>query len=89
MRSLATLRAEGPIYRYVESREDLLDGIVEVALSELKVESSRQGDWRQHLREHAYGFRRLALAHREVFPSSSPGPWPAPLPGVPWAPSGR
>jgi AcrR family transcriptional regulator len=67
------------VYRYVESRQDLLDGIVATALVELKVEYGPEGDWQQHLREYAYGFRRLALAHREVFPLLVTRPLASPL----------
>jgi AcrR family transcriptional regulator len=67
------------VYRYVESREDLLDGIVAAALAELNVEPTRSGDWQQHLREYAYGFRRLALAHREAFPLILTRPLASPL----------
>ena len=67
------------VYRHVQSREDLLDGIVAAALAELEVEPSSQGDWQQHLREYAYGFRRLALAHRLAFPLLVTRPLASPL----------
>jgi AcrR family transcriptional regulator len=81
MRALAEeLRVDAmTVYRHVESRQDLLDGIVATALTELRVESSPEGNWRQHLREYAYGFRRLALAHREVFPLLVTLPLASPL----------
>lgn len=81
MRALAEDLGVDPmtVYRYVQSREELLDGIVEAALSELKVETGPEGDWQQHLREYAYGFRRLALAHRQVFPLLVSRPLASPL----------
>jgi AcrR family transcriptional regulator len=81
MRALAEELGVDPmtVYRYVESREALLDGIVEAVLGELKVEPGPEGDWQQHLREYAYGLRRLALAHRQVFPLLVTRPLASPL----------
>ncbi len=81
MRALAVELGIDPmtVYRYVQNREELLDGIVEAALAELMVESGADRDWQQHLREYAYGFRRLALAHREVFPLFVTRPLVSPL----------
>ncbi|WP_338198731.1 TetR/AcrR family transcriptional regulator C-terminal domain-containing protein [Candidatus Nephthysia bennettiae] len=81
MRALAEELGIDPmtLYRYVQNREQLLDGIVEAALAELMVESGPEGDWQQHLREYAYGFRRLALAHRQVFPLFVTRPLVSPL----------
>ena len=67
------------VYRHVRNREELLDGIVAAALGELEVVPSSEGDWQQHLREYAYGFRRLALAHREAFPLFVTRPLASPL----------
>jgi AcrR family transcriptional regulator len=81
MRALAEELGVDPmtVYRYVESREELLDGIVEAVLAQLKVQPGPEGDWQQHLRAYAYGFRRLALAHRQVFPLLVTRPLASPL----------
>jgi AcrR family transcriptional regulator len=81
MRALANELRVDPmtLYRYIQNREELLDGIVEVALGELRVESGPAGDWQQHLREYAYGFRRLALVHRQAFPLFVTRPLASPL----------
>jgi AcrR family transcriptional regulator len=57
------------LYRYAPDRAALLDGIVELVLSELDVDDvgADSGDWQTHLRRGAHSFRSLALAHPHVF----------------------
>ena len=50
------------LYRYAASKAALLDGVVELVLSELVIDSDAQ-DWREELRQLARDYRRLALAH--------------------------
>lgn len=50
------------LYRYVASKDDLLDGIHERILSELSV-PPLDGHWREALRELARAFRRTLEAH--------------------------
>lgn len=72
------------LYRYVPSRENLLDGVVETVIDELygdpEVRMSAPGsDWRDYLRRLANGVRRVALAHPQVFPLVATRP-----PAAPW-----
>lgn len=71
------------LYRYVPSREDLLDGIVERVLAELQEDPDvlvhpRQG-WQDYLVRLAHGLRKLALAYPQVFPVLATRPA-----GAPW-----
>jgi AcrR family transcriptional regulator len=71
------------LYRYVPSREKLLDGVVETVVDELysdpDVQLRPDGDWQDYLRHLARGVRRLAIAHPEVFPIVATRP-----PAAPW-----
>jgi AcrR family transcriptional regulator len=71
------------LYRYVPSREKLLDGIVETVVDELYDDPDVQMDaangWRAYLQRLAHGVRRIALAHPEVFPLIATRP-----PAAPW-----
>ena len=72
------------LYRYVPGRENLLDGIVETVIDELYGDpevhmSTSPQDWRDYLRRLAYGVRRIALAHPQVFPLVATRP-----PAAPW-----
>ena len=70
------------LYRHVQGRDDLLDGIVEYLVDQLygdpdvHLESSR---WPDYLVRLAHGVRRIALAHPEVFPLIATRP-----PAAPW-----
>ncbi|MGO2003063.1 TetR/AcrR family transcriptional regulator [Arthrobacter rhombi] len=71
------------LYRYVPSREDLLDGIVEQVLMELQEDPDvfvdpRQG-WQDYLVRLAHGLRKLAIAYPQVFPILATRPT-----GAPW-----
>ena len=71
------------LYRYLPSRESLLDGIVEQVVDELyadpEVHVVPQGDWQDFVVRLAHGVRRLALRHPQVFPLIATRP-----PQAPW-----
>ncbi|MBF6171865.1 TetR/AcrR family transcriptional regulator [Nocardia blacklockiae] len=60
------------LYRYVHSREDLLSGIVDHLVDELRTDqlaARRQEDgWQDFLVRLAHGVRQIALDHPELFP---------------------
>ncbi len=70
------------LYHYVQGREDLLDGIVELVIDDLygdpDVHMSTH-DWQDYLQRLAHGVRRIALAHPQVFPLIATRP-----PAAPW-----
>jgi AcrR family transcriptional regulator len=81
------------LYRYVPSREELLDGIVETVLDALhhdpEVHLHAEHGWQDYLQRLAHGIRRIALAHPAVFPlvATRPpdAPWiRPPLRSLPW-----
>jgi AcrR family transcriptional regulator len=51
------------LYRYVESKEALLDGLGDLVLRELELPDDSTTDWREALRAVARSFRRLLIAH--------------------------
>ncbi|MGY1814996.1 TetR/AcrR family transcriptional regulator [Blastococcus sp. SYSU D00820] len=71
------------LYRYVPSRENLLDGVVESVIDELygdpDVHLEAAHGWQDYLQRLAHGVRRIALAHPEVFPLVATRP-----PAAPW-----
>jgi AcrR family transcriptional regulator len=71
------------LYRYVPSREDLLDGIVETVLDGLhhdpEVHLRAEHGWQDYLQRLAHGIRRIALAHPAAFPLVATRP-----PDAPW-----
>lgn len=71
------------LYRYVPSREDLLDGVVETVLESLHrdpdVDLDGETGWQDYLQRLAHGVRRIALAHPSVFPLIATRP-----PAAPW-----
>jgi len=71
------------LYRYVPSRENLLDGVVETVIDELygdpDVHLAPGRGWQDYLQRLAHGVRRIALAHPEVFPLVATRP-----PAAPW-----
>ncbi len=71
------------LYRYVPSRDDLLDGIVERVIDELYadplVHLEPDGSWQEYLVRLGRGVRRMALAHPQVFPLVATRP-----PSAPW-----
>ena len=55
------------LYRYVPSKDALLDGVVARVLTDLVINPAA-ADWRQELRGLATSFRGLALAHPNAVP---------------------
>jgi AcrR family transcriptional regulator len=66
------------LYRYARNKAALLDGVVELVLSELDIDPNAE-DWRQELRELARDFRQLALDHPHVVPLMVTRPLVTPL----------
>lgn len=67
----AAMGVEGmTLYGYVHSREDLLDGVVDLVVEDLAEPPNTvpAGHWPDYLRSLAHGVRRIALAHPQVFP---------------------
>ncbi len=59
------------LYRYVNGREDLLEGIVERMVSELHLDPATMeplNGWQTYLQWLAHGVRRIAHEHPAVFP---------------------
>jgi len=59
------------LYRYVNGREDLLEGIVESMVSELHLDPESMeplNGWQAYLQWLAHGVRRIAQEHPAVFP---------------------
>lgn len=70
------------LYHYVHSREDLLDGIVELVIDDLYGDPDvhlTADDWQGYLQRLAHGVRRIALAHPQLFPLIATRP-----PAAPW-----
>lgn len=70
------------LYHYVHSREDLLDGIVELVIDDLYGDPDvhlSTDVWQDYLQRLAHGVRRIALAHPQVFPLVATRP-----PAAPW-----
>jgi len=71
------------LYRYVPSREDLLDGVVELVVDELyadpEVHLLPQHSWQEYVVRLAHGVRRTALRHPRAFPLVATRP-----PAAPW-----
>jgi len=76
------------LYRYATTKAALLDGVVELVLSELTVNPDAD-DWRQELRELARDFRHLALAHPDMVPLLVTRPLSTPWGCAPRAPCAR
>jgi AcrR family transcriptional regulator len=66
------------LYRHVPNKGAVLDGVVEIILSQLAVDSS-DPDWVRQLRLVAHDFRRLALAHPNAVPLLVTRPLATPL----------
>ena len=67
------------LYRFAASKDELLDAVVELVLSELEVSSPMAGDWEDVLRRTAHRFRGIALAHPKVVPLLVTRPLATPL----------
>jgi AcrR family transcriptional regulator len=66
------------IYRHVPNKAALLDGVAEIVLGQLRVDTA-DPDWSGQLRAVAHDFRRLALAHPNVVPLLVTRPLATPL----------
>lgn len=66
------------LYRYAENRAALLDGVAELVLDELSIQSA-DPDWKAQLRLLAHELRRLALKHPHVVPLLVTRPLSTPL----------
>src|SRR6201990_242540 len=66
------------IYRHVPNKAALLDGVAEIVLGQLQVDSA-DPDWTGQLRAVAHDFRRLALTHPNVVPLLVTRPLATPL----------
>lgn len=67
------------LYRHASSKDALLDGVVELVMSELTIAEARDGDWERVLRDTAHSFRSIALAHPRVVPLLATRPLATPL----------
>ena len=67
MRRLGRVLGRDPmtLYRYADTKTALLDGVVELVLDELTVDST-DDDWQSQLRLVARRFRTIAVAHPNV-----------------------
>ena len=80
MRRLARALNRDPmiLYRHAPNKAALLDGVAEVVLAQLWVDSA-DPDWAEQLRAIARDYRRLALAHPHVVPLLVTRPLATPL----------
>jgi AcrR family transcriptional regulator len=82
MRRLGKALGRDPmrLYRHASSKDALLDGVVEFALSELPIPRVPEGgDWEEAMRHAAHAYRALALAHPHVVPLLVTRPLATPL----------
>ncbi len=70
------------LYRYVPSKEDLLDAVVDSLMLRVRgdadVLDAPQDGWQDFLQRLAHGVRRMALAHPKAFPLVASRPAEAP-----------
>ena len=66
------------LYRYAASKADLLDGVAELVLEELTIDTT-DDDWGSQLSTVARSYRDLALAHPQVVPLLVTRPLATPL----------
>lgn len=80
MRRLGEALGRDPmaLYRHATNKAALLDGVTEIMLGQLTVDSS-DPDWRHQLRVVAREFRQLAVAHPNVVPLLVTHPLATPL----------
>ena len=80
MRRLGHAMGRDPmsLYRYAANKTDLLDGVAELVLDQLTVDTT-DDDWAAQLRTVARAFRRLALAHPQIVPLLVTRPLATPL----------
>src|SRR6202171_2711719 len=80
MRRLSVALGRDPVmlYRHVASKAAVLDGVAEIVLGKLQVDTE-DPDWAGQLRTVARAFRQLALAHPNVVPLLVTRPLATPL----------
>ncbi|HEX4559324.1 MAG TPA: TetR/AcrR family transcriptional regulator C-terminal domain-containing protein [Mycobacterium sp.] len=80
MRRLSDAVGRDPtvVYRHVPNKAAVLDGVVEIVLAQLAVDTA-DADWAAQLRIVAHEFRRLALTHPNVVPLMVTRPLATPL----------
>src|ERR1700730_17035443 len=80
MRRLSDAVGRDPVmlYRHVPSKAAVLDGVAEIVLAQLSVDTA-DPDWAAQLRTVARDFRQLALAHPNVVPLLVTRPLATPL----------
>lgn len=66
------------LYRHVPNKAALLDGVTEMVIGQLRVDTA-DPDWAGQLRTVAHEFRQLALAHPNVVPLMVTRPLATPL----------
>ena len=76
--SQAVGRDPAVLYRHVPNKAALLDGVAEIVLEQLTVDTT-DPDWAGQLRSVAHHFRRLALKHPNVVPLLVTRPLATPL----------
>ncbi len=81
MRRLGRVLGRDPmrLYRFAESKEELLDGVVELVAHELQVPVGPPDAWEKVLRTTAHTYRHLALVHPNVVPLLVTRPLATPL----------
>jgi AcrR family transcriptional regulator len=80
MRRLSQAVGRDPVmvYRHVPNKAAVLDGVAEIVLAQLSVDSA-DPDWAGQLRTVAHAFRQLALTHPNVVPLLVTRPLVTPL----------
>lgn len=80
MRKLGDALGRDPmvLYRHVQNKGELLDGVAEVVFEQLSVDTTAR-DWTAQLRTVARDFRNLALTHPNVVPLLVTRPLATPL----------
>ena len=80
MRRLSNALGRDPVmlYRHVPNKAAVLDGVVEIVLAQLLVDTT-DPNWATQLRTVAHHFRQLALAHPNVAPLLLTRPLATPL----------
>jgi hypothetical protein len=80
MRRLSNALGRDPVmrYRHVPNKAAVLDGVAEIVLAQLSVNTT-DPDWASQLRTVARAFRQLALAHPNVVPLLVTRPLATPL----------
>jgi AcrR family transcriptional regulator len=67
------------LYRFASGKEELLDGVVELVLAELRIPAADGAVWEEVLRRTAHSFRDIALTHPHVVPLLVTRPLATPL----------